>query len=283
MSWLRKQSGTTVTFTCNTLHGLTAGTVNATFVVETGQATVPTLLAPGTITVVDATHFSVQATDSVTRSGTFIAAPSASLLDRSGTATTNFENWIVSGTDTALAQTPMRSPTVFNFFVPDFQFPGDLATAGLYTPEFQLTSDTNVMRQANFLFGGVFSSGSSTSAGNTNGVSSFSNGGGAITLDFLPWMGNGPGGVPWTNDVNLNALIDQLSTLLMAGHFDNTGTNTYAPTRIILNGQQAIYDYVRSTANISYSNTTPSDTNKRDRIRAIIHLLVTSPDFTIQK
>ena len=278
-----QQTGTTVTFTTNTLHGLTAGTVSATFVVQTGQPTVPTLVAPGTVTVVDATHFTVQATDSVARSGTFIAAPSAPALDRSGTVTTNFENWLVSNTDTALAQTPMRSPTVFNFFVPDFQFPGTLATAGLYTPEFQLTSDTNVMRQANFLFGGIFSSGSSTSSGNTNGVGSFNNGGGAITLDFLPWMGNGPGGVPWTNDVNLNALIDQLSTLLMAGHFDNTGTNTYTPTRVILNGEQAIYDYVRIPSNISYSNTTPSDTNKRDRLRAIIHLLVTSPDFTIQK
>ena len=346
-----QQTGTTVTFTCNTLHGLTSGTVSATFVVQTGQPTVPTLLAPGTITVMDATHFTVQATDSVARNGTFIAAPSAPALDRSGTVTTNFENWIVSNTDTALAQTPMRSPTVFNFFVPDFQFPGTLATAGLYTPEFQLTSDTNVMRQANFLFGGIFSSSSNTTVGNTNGVSSFNNGGGAITLDFLPWMGNGPGGVPWTNDVNLNALIDQLSTLLMAGHFDNTGTNTYAPTRVINNGRQAIYDYLTANYNgvmtgISVANpcvitcslphglstgqtvtitgvtggtfnapingtftaTVTSSTKfsvpvqctstaglvltganftstiqSRDRLRAIIHLLVTSPDFTIQK
>lgn len=277
------QSGTTVTFTCATVHGLTSGTVAATFVVTTGQTTVPTLVAPGTITVVDATHFSITATDSVSRSGTFVAAPSAPLLDRTGTAATNFENWIIGGTDTDLAQTPMRSPTVFNFFVPDYQFPGSLAAAGLYTPEFQLTSDTNVMRQANYLFGGVFAASNSISSGNTNGISSFKNGGGAITLDFLPWMGNGPGSVPWTNDVNLNALIDQLSTLLLAGHLDNTGTNTYTPARVIVNAQQAIYDYVRNTANISYNNTTPSDTNKRDRIRAIVHLLVTSPDFTIQK
>jgi hypothetical protein len=29
--------------------------------------------------------------------------------------------------------------------------------------------------------------------------------------------------------------------------------------------------------------TAPSDTNKRDRLRAIIHLILTSPDFTIQR
>ena len=31
------------------------------------------------------------------------------------------------------------------------------------------------------------------------------------------------------------------------------------------------------------TNTNPSDTEKRDRIRAIVHLIITSPDFTIQR
>jgi hypothetical protein len=103
-------------------------------------------------------------------------------------------------------------------------------------------------------------------------------------MDLRPWMANGPGGVPWTNDVNLNALIDKLSTLLLAGQLPSTGVNNYASTpRNIVNAKQVIYDYVRSTANISYSNTTPTATQKRDRLRAIVHLIVTSPDFTIQK
>jgi hypothetical protein len=29
--------------------------------------------------------------------------------------------------------------------------------------------------------------------------------------------------------------------------------------------------------------TAPSDTNKRDRLRSIIHLILSSPDFTIQR
>jgi hypothetical protein len=44
-----------------------------------------------------------------------------------------------------------------------------------------------------------------------------------------------------------------------------------------------IQAYISNTTNIAYNNTTPSDTNKRDRIRALIHLIVTSPDFIIQK
>ena len=57
----------------------------------------------------------------------------------------------VSPTDTSLAQEPMSSPTVFNFFSPDYQAPGAIAQAGLYSPEFQLTTDVVVATVANYL------------------------------------------------------------------------------------------------------------------------------------
>jgi hypothetical protein len=34
---------------------------------------------------------------------------------------------------------------------------------------------------------------------------------------------------------------------------------------------------------IPYTNATPSVTNIRDRFRAIIHFILTSPDYTIQR
>ena len=34
---------------------------------------------------------------------------------------------------------------------------------------------------------------------------------------------------------------------------------------------------------IPYTNASPSDTNKRDRLRTILHLILTSPDFAIQR
>ncbi len=45
-----------------------------------------------------------------------------------------------SGTTSSLMETPMSAPTVFNFYYPEYQFPGALASAGLTTPEFQLTT-----------------------------------------------------------------------------------------------------------------------------------------------
>ena len=138
----------------------------------------------------------------------------------------------MDNTDTDLQQTPLNSPTVFNFFLPDYKFSGPLATQGVTTPEFQLTSETTVVRQANFMYAGVFGS-----ATGTTGTSSFKTGSNALVLDLTPWMGNavntvgsvgyilGNGALGsaqqiaqvWTNNANLPILIDRLTTLLVPG------------------------------------------------------------------
>lgn len=46
-------------------------------------------------------------------------------------------------------QTPLRAPTVFNFFEPNFALPGEIAQAGLVSPEFQITTETTVVGGAN--------------------------------------------------------------------------------------------------------------------------------------
>ena len=108
-------------------------------------------------------------------------------LNRYGNVTIQWSTWNLGDTDSGstfnLSQSPLSSPTVFNFFFPNYQFPGALASAGLTTPEFQLTSDTSVALQMNFLEGGILANGN-----NTNGLSSFNNGGGAIVLDLGPWI-----------------------------------------------------------------------------------------------
>ncbi len=51
-----------------------------------------------------------------------------------------------------LAQTPMRSPSVFNFFRPEFVPPGSaIATANLVAPEMQITDETSVTGYLNFM------------------------------------------------------------------------------------------------------------------------------------
>ncbi|MDB6146851.1 MAG: hypothetical protein JWO45_515 [Spartobacteria bacterium] len=53
-------------------------------------------------------------------------------------------------------QTPLASPTVFNFFSPDYVAPGAIALAGLKSPEFQITTETTVVEQANTIYAALF-------------------------------------------------------------------------------------------------------------------------------
>jgi uncharacterized protein (DUF1800 family) len=64
-------------------------------------------------------------------------------------------NWSIDITDDYLGQTPMNSPTVFNFYDPNYVFPGVLAQAGLVAPEFQITNETTTMQVANWFYWGI--------------------------------------------------------------------------------------------------------------------------------
>ena len=62
----------------------------------------------------------------------------------------------VRGMEFLLAQEPMRAPSVFNFFEPDFTRPGPLAAAGLYAPEFQILTDTTAITAPNMYYNHIF-------------------------------------------------------------------------------------------------------------------------------
>jgi uncharacterized protein (DUF1800 family) len=64
-------------------------------------------------------------------------------------------NWNIGDTSnqaTRLGQSPMRSPTVFNFFNPGFVPPnGVLGNPALVAPELQITNESTVIGYANFI------------------------------------------------------------------------------------------------------------------------------------
>lgn len=53
---------------------------------------------------------------------------------------------------TLLGQSPLAAPSVFNWFLPDYTVPGDLAQAGLFSPEFQIATETNLVNRVNRLW-----------------------------------------------------------------------------------------------------------------------------------
>jgi len=219
--------------------------------------------------VIDATHFTISTTNSPSSGYAsdqqviypLIPPP----LVRNGNVTVSWNTWALNATDTgssaSLAQTPLNSQTVFNFFFPAYAFPGTLSDAGLTTPEFQLTSDTSVAWQMNFMESGLLNN-----TGNTNGPSSFSNSsgaGGTLTMDVGPYMTPA-----YTSNTGISSLVDTLNSLLCAGQL-LSASKTY------------IVNYVGNTSNFPY--TTPTASQMRDRVRAVVHLILTSPDCIIQK
>jgi hypothetical protein len=213
----------------------------------------------------DATHFTIYTTNSTsqTQSGFNVYPLGPPPLTRSGNVTVTWSTWNLGYTDTGssanLLESPLRAPTVFNFYYPTYEFPGVLASAGLTTPEFQLTSDTGVALQMNFLEGGILNN-----TGNTNGLSSFTGGNGGIVLDVGPWMATN-----YTAAAGIPNLVSNLNTALLAGQL-----SAAAQTNIV--------NYVTNTVNFPFS-TPPTGAQMRDRVRAVVHLIVNSPDFTIQK
>ncbi|MEO5916906.1 MAG: DUF1800 family protein [Luteolibacter sp.] len=171
---------------------------------------------------------------------------------RNGTLNITMNTWNISYTQNDLNQTPINSTTVFNFFYPDYKYPGAMAAAGMTTPEFQLSNDSNTMNLTNAITSTAIGS------GNTNGYSSYKSN--AITLDLSPYMTS-----PLTNDAGIPGLVDTLGTFL-------TGS-TLTPA-----ARTTVIDYAKS---LPY--TTPKNTEMRDRVRAIVHLIVTSAEFAIQK
>ena len=280
-------SGGVLSITFTTDIGLAIGEkVYLTFTPITGQTTLPvastasgwyTLAAPlsSSSPLYDARRYTatpdVGTLSTASLNGLIIGTAQNPILSRgsltSGTdiVTSNYSDFTVGSSDTNLAQTPMRSPTVFNFFLPDYQHPGALQANGLVTPEFELSSETNVTRQANFLYSGIF--GTFT----TGGLNGF--GGQDIMMDFGPWIGLRPTTATyWTDTVNLNDLIDEMSKLLMSSSMSATMKTT-------------IYNYVSNTATnyLAYTSPTSTEAQRRDRLRAILQFIITSSEFTIQK
>ena len=107
--------------------------------------------------------------------------------------------WFVDSAENELAQSPLRAPSVFNFFEPDYALPGTMAQAGIVAPEFKLANETTVIGNANFIMGMLY--------GGYGGWLGY-----PVTLDLSGFIG-------WANEPA--KLVDQLNLLLMAGSTSN--------------------------------------------------------------
>jgi uncharacterized protein (DUF1800 family) len=106
--------------------------------------------------------------------------------------------WRLTQMDVEMGQTIYRSPTVFNFFEPDYVSPGTLAQAGLFSPEFQIATDNTNILTVNAIKRGVVDGAAFGPSGAQSDV--------RINLATEQALASNP-----------DVLLDHLNRLLMAG------------------------------------------------------------------
>jgi uncharacterized protein (DUF1800 family) len=67
----------------------------------------------------------------------------------------------ILGIDYLVEQSPLGSPSVFNFYRPDFAPPGEMRTLGLVAPEMEITTETTSANLANVLAFSIYANNSS--------------------------------------------------------------------------------------------------------------------------
>ncbi len=167
-------------------------------------------------------------------------------LARTFGARSNSGNWTVgdlSDAASALGQSPLRSPSVFNFFRPGY-FPAntEIANRGLLAPEFQLVNETSVAGYVNFLERAI-----------TGGRTPVAD----ITLDFAAEIAIAQ---------DAAALLDRLDLLL-------TGRQLSAGVR----------DTIRTAMEDVPLTASSTNAERLRRVQIGVMLILASTDYLIQK
>ena len=180
----------------------------------------------------------------------------------SGNVGINGSKFDAGSTTNELTQNPQGSPTVFNFYAPEYMYPGTLAANGLTSPEFQLTTDTNIVNLTNAVSNMILEIPSGTQNNNTLGLCSFRSGSNSITLDLSKYM-TAPYSV--ADLTGCKALANSLDDLLTGGAISDTEIDVIA-------------GFAANSANF------PTGANQvRDRVRAIVQLILTSSEYATQR
>lgn len=154
-------------------------------------------------------------------------------------------------------QRPLGSPSVFNFFKPDFAQPGEIRDSGLVSPEFQIHTDTQMVTAPNALGWRIFY----FYQGTTYSVAQADE---ETLMDYsaLKLLAADPA-----------ALVDHLNLTMMAGGMSAGMRNTLL---------QRLNSSVQPDRLPGAANGAPFDLALH-RVQQALYLIVTSPEFAVQK
>ncbi|MCU0470501.1 MAG: DUF1800 domain-containing protein [Arcicella sp.] len=161
----------------------------------------------------------------------------------------------------AIEQIPMYSPTVFNFFQPDYIPDGDLKTAGKYAPEFQLLNSQTLTGYMNALNGWLINDDP------TEFWYLFPNE--SYKPDLDPGFDLAADSSLATNE-KLPQLLDKYNMLLAHGAVSKSNIEII---RNAIASMPYTYDYYGQ----------PNEEDIYRRIRVAIFLIMSSPDYLINR
>jgi uncharacterized protein (DUF1800 family) len=175
--------------------------------------------------------------------------------------TSDTGNYRLAETDnpgTALGQTPLRSPSVFNFYRPGYLAPGS-RSAGLQllAPELQTVHETSTAGYVNFMRDAIASGVGSSNPAPLNRRDLQASHAPLLALVDRP-----------------NELLDTLNLRLMYGSM---------PEALKTEVASAVSSITIPTLNAAGSNQAAIDTAKRTRLNAALFLVVISPEYQVQK
>ncbi|HEV7404257.1 MAG TPA: DUF1800 family protein [Chthoniobacteraceae bacterium] len=170
-------------------------------------------------------------------------------------------------TDTPLGQSPLSAPTVFNWFLPDFNPGGAVGAAGLVAPELQLSTETGVVQAINYHY-----TLAQVDAGqNTQGLFKPANStDDNIVVDRTAFEATYNSAIAAGQTVAqaTATLLDAMDSLLTSGSLKAEYSGAAAP-----NPRSIILDSVSSLTGVT---TTV-------RVKEMLYLVVTSPAYIHQK
>lgn len=200
--------------------------------------------------------------------------------------------WGPNRPETAYFQRPLGAPSVFNFYEPDYQPPGDIADNNLYAPEFQIINENSLMQTANDLFRRICES-----YGNDNCSGAFANSPPTdhayippANLDALPGMACTNGGVNSCTGTDDQALIEELNLRMLGGQMsgaiadpDFTCPNFDAVTNPGMKGVLHNLLHCGMADNLGQAGANAARDARRRKALYLIHMIAISPEYAHQR
>lgn len=182
--------------------------------------------------------------------------------------------WI-NGVEYGISQGPLQSPSVFNFYHPDFTPPGPVSAAGAVAPEFEITTTTAIASTQNF-FGSLVANTSSNNLTRQFGIGDFS--GDCNETVFTDCVFSDLSDL-YNLQTSSAAMFDYIDLVLLGGTLSPANKAALAAAL----DSAAAYPVFTLPANPTGSDLTTWQARKRNRVKAALWLAVHTPEFQIQR